>query len=268
MDITKYAAWGDVEKVRKALEAGADPSIRENDPLRQATQEGHDQVVAVLLQDPRVNPSVDNNWPIKIASSLGHEDVVRVFLKDGRADPSVDNNYPLREASANGHIEVVALLLSDKRVDPTLNENVALRAAIDSAKNNREEVVKLFLMHPYVDWSLLRDTDLEHLVNAREHAFRSSLVPVMGKFRRNIPGRRAYSALGRNAALQEAARTLCDDLMTGTVPSVELIDLVRMLVKQGYMEDVRGQGLTKGQVCRRIRDALLAFVEENRERRN
>lgn len=84
-----------------------------------ASENGHSEVVKLLLNDPRVDPSVSYNSAIRFASRNGHSEVVKLLLDDPRVDPSADDNEALRQASQNGHIEVVKLLLADSRVDPS-----------------------------------------------------------------------------------------------------------------------------------------------------
>jgi hypothetical protein len=53
-----------------------DPSAEDNAAIRVASEEGHTEIVRLLLQDPRVDPSAD---AIKIASANGYEDIVQLL---------------------------------------------------------------------------------------------------------------------------------------------------------------------------------------------
>ncbi len=134
--------------VKIALEKGADPSQEYNYAIRLASNNGHIEVVKLLLQDERVDPSDFNNYAIKKASENGHTEVVRLLLSDLRVDPSDHRNDAIRYASENGHTEVVKLLLSDSRVDPSDFNNYAIRYA---SKNGHTEIVKLLLQDKRVD---------------------------------------------------------------------------------------------------------------------
>ena len=90
-----------------------DPSARYNDAIRQASKNGHIEVVNRLLQDPRVDPSARDNYAIRFASINGHIEVVNRLLQDNRVDPSDRDNWAIRHASYSGHIEVVNRLLQD-----------------------------------------------------------------------------------------------------------------------------------------------------------
>ena len=52
------------------------------------------------------------------ASTNGHTEIVSLLLADPRVDPSADDNFAVRWASRYGRIEVVSLLLADPRFDP------------------------------------------------------------------------------------------------------------------------------------------------------
>ena len=72
----------------------------------------------MLLADERVDPSDDDNLAIRDASREGHSDVVLRLLQDQRVDPSDFHNEAIRFAAANGHLEIVRILIKDSRVDP------------------------------------------------------------------------------------------------------------------------------------------------------
>ena len=54
-----------------------------------AAYNGHDNVVALLLEHPKVDPSVCDNDAILEASYYGHDRVVAMLLEHPRVDPSV-----------------------------------------------------------------------------------------------------------------------------------------------------------------------------------
>ena len=53
------------------------------------------------------DPSEYNNIPIRWASQNGHVEIVEVLLKDARVETSAGDNDAIRLASENGHVEVV-----------------------------------------------------------------------------------------------------------------------------------------------------------------
>ena len=58
---------------------------------------------------------VGNNYAIRWASNNGHLEVVRLLLNDSRVNPSANNNEAIQRASKRGHFEIVELLRSDYR---------------------------------------------------------------------------------------------------------------------------------------------------------
>ena len=70
--------------------------------------------------------SIDNQYAVRYTSQNGHHEVVALLLKDprGRAepcgpkavDPSAQKQCAIRWAAENGHLQVVKRLLQDPRV--------------------------------------------------------------------------------------------------------------------------------------------------------
>jgi hypothetical protein len=84
-----------------------------------ASEVGHEDIVALLLQDGRADPTALENFAIRRASEFGHEKVVSLLLQDGRSNPAACDNYALRYASYRGHTKIVEILLQDGRVEAT-----------------------------------------------------------------------------------------------------------------------------------------------------
>ncbi|PRP86042.1 LMBR1-like region-containing protein [Planoprotostelium fungivorum] len=101
-----------------------DPSARENQAIECAVYEGCNEILQLLLSDPRlllsasrVNPSLADNNTIRKAAEVGLSDIVQLLLNNPRAT---------RYAAFGGHTEIVQLLLSDSRVDPSARDNEAI----------------------------------------------------------------------------------------------------------------------------------------------
>ena len=114
-----------------------------------ACENGHHNVVKLLLQDPRADPSVDSNLPIREACDGGYTKLVKILLKDERTDPTCVFNSPIRDASSNGFYDIVKILLEDGRADPNeKNRFYPGTSAIDMAiKNEHTEIVQLIKDH-------------------------------------------------------------------------------------------------------------------------
>lgn len=90
-------------------------------PLRIASTCGREEVVKLLLDDPRIDVNA-TNWEGRTAFYLacerGRLNVVKILLKDLRIEVgkvSNDGTTPLYAAAIKGHLEVVEWLLSSGR---------------------------------------------------------------------------------------------------------------------------------------------------------
>ena len=98
------------------LARGADIDKAKNEgaaPLYVAKQEGHVDVVSVLLeQGADINKGTNEGaTPLYMASQEGHVDVVRVLLEQGADITKTWNNKtPLQIARQMNHPEIITLL--------------------------------------------------------------------------------------------------------------------------------------------------------------
>lgn len=138
----EYVDNGALEAVSLLLEARDLTKKDGNDAVKNASRNGHLEIMKILLADKRVNPSVDNDYAIRMAAENGHLEVVKLLLADNRVDPSAGDNHAIQMASWDGHSGVVKLLLADGRADPTAADNEAIKLA---SSNGQIGVVKLLL---------------------------------------------------------------------------------------------------------------------------
>ena len=116
----------------------------------EACQIGDFDKVKSLLVNEKVNPTYNNNYAIRLASENGHYNVLKLLLGDNRVinffKIADDSNWAIRWASQNGHYNIVKLLLEDKRVINFFKiadrDNLAIRLA---SKNGHYNIVKLLL---------------------------------------------------------------------------------------------------------------------------
>ncbi|KAJ7445593.1 hypothetical protein FB451DRAFT_1412623 [Mycena latifolia] len=147
---------GYIEGVRGLLANGADVNreIEQGTPLYIAVNEGHTDVVHVLLENS-ANPNVsmrNSGSALNVAAVQGNTKIVRLLLKKGAYVDEMGGTYgsALQAASALGHTEVVQLLL-EEGADVTATHRkygTALHAAAASFRAHPEPaIVRLLLDH-------------------------------------------------------------------------------------------------------------------------
>ena len=93
---------------------------RNTDILIRACEDENWKIVALLLDDVRLDPSTWHNTVLYIACSRGPTWIVRRILADKRVNPSDNNNVAMKTALKRGSVvanEIVTLLLKDRRVN-------------------------------------------------------------------------------------------------------------------------------------------------------
>ena len=98
-------------------------------PLLWASQNGHDGVVKLLLEQKDVNPdtpSKSGQTPLSLAAENGHEGIVELLLERKDVNPDApDRGYggtPLLWAAGKGHEGIVRLLLRREDVNPNTSD--------------------------------------------------------------------------------------------------------------------------------------------------
>ncbi|CAH6420941.1 Ankyrin repeat protein [uncultured virus] len=118
------------------------------------SQSDNPKLVAMLLNNPRVDPNYDSCACLMSAAEQGLYETVKLLLEDGRVDPNYDEAAALDLAIESGHTDVARLLLADPRTDPSLNDNKALFGAIHDCEYDMiRELARHPLVRASVDWS-------------------------------------------------------------------------------------------------------------------
>jgi ankyrin repeat protein len=114
----KACCAGDVEAVRRLLEAGADKEKATTNgctPLYVACEDGHVEVVRLLVEAGADKEKAETNGytPLLVACEDGHVEVVRLLVAAGadKEKAAADGFTPLLVACQRDHIEVVQLLV-------------------------------------------------------------------------------------------------------------------------------------------------------------
>ena len=150
----------------------ADPRVEVNKPRDMlatpfyvACANGHKEVVSLLLADKRIDVNTLTNTgatPFFIACQEGHKEVVSLLLADKRIDVNTPNSgrvTPLYIACAHGRKEVVSLLLGDMRIDLNKPMKGGFTPFIIACDRNRVEVISLLLADMRTD--VTQTTDLQ-----------------------------------------------------------------------------------------------------------
>lgn len=115
--LVKAAGEGDFDLARRLIYEGlADPEYEYNAALVAAAENGHENIVRLLMSDKRVDPC---NVAIVLAAREGHASIVAFLLEDERTDPCYFYNCAIGHAYQNGHETIVRMLYKDKRFKVT-----------------------------------------------------------------------------------------------------------------------------------------------------
>lgn len=143
---------------RLLLDNRIDPSFNDSFSIKAACENGHDEIVQLLLEDDRMDerskradPAAIKNSPIELAAMGGHIKCVQLLLQDPRIRSGEKYNNAVHVSVEKGYLELVRLFLNDPRCDPTFNNGVLIRAAI---QNKQSEILTLLLQDGRCDPSL------------------------------------------------------------------------------------------------------------------
>ena len=172
------ASLGDVERVRRLLEAGARvDSVKDdgNTALHCAAIMGHNNVVELLVEEEADLEATGNSGatPLMMAASMGHLEVVKTLLQSG-ANPDTRHQFgkttAIHFAAEVGRDEIVKLLCDHgANVEAEkVTGGTALHTAVDA---NMSDTVTVLVEHcgAGVDRLLMGDTTPLYLAAQRGH---------------------------------------------------------------------------------------------------
>lgn len=149
--LVEAAAEGDLSKVLKALDGGADANVGNefgDTALMEAAKHGHLDTVKLLL-DRGADINAKNQLgrsALMCAASLGHADVVVVLLDEGAYVNSTDKHSDTALTQATGQIDAVKVLL-ERGADASWRNLVGTSALMRAAKYGHEKVFRLLIAH-------------------------------------------------------------------------------------------------------------------------
>ena len=136
----RYAA----ASIDRALREGADPSVRDDEAIRDASRRGHVYAVYRLMRAPAVDPSALGNAALKDACRMGHFLVVKRLWRDSRCAHSAlflgDDGFD--NALDGGHLPIVQFLL---RVCRVLSDDEAGDALLWVMRRGHKSLAQYFL---------------------------------------------------------------------------------------------------------------------------
>eukprot|EP01117_Protostelium_nocturnum_P017754 TRINITY_DN7282_c0_g3_i2.p1 TRINITY_DN7282_c0_g3~~TRINITY_DN7282_c0_g3_i2.p1 ORF type:complete len:612 (-),score=161.43 TRINITY_DN7282_c0_g3_i2:112-1947(-) len=152
------SACGDVRIARYLLQY-IDPNLTNDKftPLYFASQDGHEKIVELLVNNPKVDPNIVNGegWtPLHIASLNGHEKTVEILLSNSKVEvniASVDGWTPLYVASENGRDNIVKTLLSNTKVDPNIANVDGWTPLCCASEIGNQRITEILLCNQRVD---------------------------------------------------------------------------------------------------------------------
>jgi ankyrin repeat protein len=137
---------GHVDIFRLLLKHGVDITIRDNQALKNACMKGYEEILKLILADPRVDPSVSDNVALLLACKGGHAHIVELLLQDSRIDPCLNRNEALLNAITCNQWQVVKVLIEDGRIDPLLDDCKCIQ--ITAAMGNADLLIFLLQLDP------------------------------------------------------------------------------------------------------------------------
>ncbi|KAI5839132.1 hypothetical protein DFP73DRAFT_502190, partial [Morchella snyderi] len=130
-------------------------NLRGGSPLYLAAQEGHEDVVRILLHNPAVEVNSPGGLPpLAAAASKGHTEIVLALLAVRGIDVNKADEYggiALLHVAVKGHTEIVLRLLAVRGIDVNKADEYGGIALSHAAAKGHTEIVLALLAVPGID---------------------------------------------------------------------------------------------------------------------
>ncbi|KAL6722043.1 hypothetical protein ACLMJK_001148 [Lecanora helva] len=171
--LVRAAEYGKHSIVDLLLRRGADPLVGTSgnrSPLHLAAEEGHLEVVRLLVQQPSINLDQKDfvgRTPLFMAANSGNYAVVEFLLQQEGIEPNnaTDDGFtPLHQSVFQKRARVIELLLERSDVDPNTPDSHG-QTPLWAASGNGDEILQMLLGKKGVDVNLqgrFKETPLYH----------------------------------------------------------------------------------------------------------
>jgi len=154
LELVEACKNGNILKVEELLSNPENPINYFGEVFLCACEEGHREIVELLLNDERIDIKSIGASPFKIACEKGHVGVVELLLNDQRVDVTKENKKghpPFYVACLKGYVEIVKLLLNDERIDLNKVDDSGQTPFYIACEHRCTEVVKVLLNHQKIE---------------------------------------------------------------------------------------------------------------------
>eukprot|EP00798_Chlamydomonas_sp_ICE-L_P030887 gene30887-biopygen16726 len=143
----QYAAHADFQQGQALVEAVRE-DCRDGEVLMMAAQEGHEEVVRMLLDAPQNAAHADcqDGRALQKAASKGHDAIVRMLLDSPQhaAHADCQDGRALQKAASNGHGVIVRMLLAAPQHAAHADSQDG-QALLEAVREGHTEIVQILL---------------------------------------------------------------------------------------------------------------------------
>jgi len=208
------ASIGDKETFLRILNnksRSIDPNCydqQNNTALILATNNGHNTIVSIILDDTRTNPNqvnTCNDTALICAAIIGHTDIANMLLNNKQTNPNTVNTLgrtALIEAADRNHSTIVSALLSHTHIDLNLKDKQGHIALVLAARKGHSETVSTLLTDTRIDPNHSSVQGITALILAAAYGHSKTVSALLTNTRTDLN----LNNQGQRALLEASAR--------------------------------------------------------------